>query len=145
MSKTNTWENDLQLLIFQNTAPANVDIGDASSLQPAATVGSLYVALFTNDPTEAGTGTESAYTNYARVAVARTSGGWTVSAGQASNTAVITFPTCGVTGSTVTHFGIFDLSTGGTMLYHGALSASKAIANGDTPEFGAGAITIQEN
>ena len=51
MSKGNTFENDLLLLVFNNTAAAL--IGDASGLQPSATAGSLYVSLHTSDPGEA--------------------------------------------------------------------------------------------
>ena len=92
MSKSNTFENDLLALIFNNTDIA--DIGDAGGLQNSATAGSLYVALHTADPGEAGTAAtnESAYGSYARQAVARTSGGWTVSGNSATNTALIQFP-----------------------------------------------------
>jgi hypothetical protein len=79
MSKGNTFENDLLLLIFNNTDIA--DIGDAGGLQNSATAGSLYIALHTADPGEAGNATtsESAYGSYARQAVARSGAGWTVS------------------------------------------------------------------
>ena len=62
MSKSNTFENELLLLLFNNTDIAN--IGDASGLQNSATAGSLYVALHTADPGESGTATtsEAAYT-----------------------------------------------------------------------------------
>ncbi len=62
MSKSNTFENDLLALIFNNTDIA--DIGDAGGLQNSAAAGSLYVALHTSDPGEAGNATtnETAYT-----------------------------------------------------------------------------------
>jgi archaellum component FlaG (FlaF/FlaG flagellin family) len=75
MSKSNTFETDLLGLIFNNTDITL--IGDAAGLQNSATAGSLYVSLHTADPGEAGDQitNETAYTNYARVAVARTGGG----------------------------------------------------------------------
>lgn len=99
MSKSNTFENELLLLIFQN---ANVAlIGDATGLRGSSTAGSLYVSLHTADPGEAGsaqTTSEVSYGSYARVAVARTAGGWAVSGNQASPVAAVTFPT-GTTGT----------------------------------------------
>lgn len=122
MSKTNTFENELLLHIFQN---ADITlIGDAAGLQNSAAAGNLYVSLHTADPGEGGdqTTNEAAYTNYARVAVARTSGGWTVSGNQASNAAAINFPACGLTGATITHFGIgTDASGAGKLLFKGPL------------------------
>ena len=79
MSKSNTWETGLLNLTFNNTAFTLV--GDAAGLLPSAAAGSLYFSLHTADPAEAGdqTTSEVAYTSYARVAVARTSGGFTIS------------------------------------------------------------------
>lgn len=122
MSKGNTFENDLLLHVFQN---ADITlIGDAAGLQNSAAAGSLYVSLHTAEPGEAGdqTTSETAYTNYARQAVARSAGGWTVSGNQVSNAAAINFPQCGVTGATITHFGIgTDVSGAGKLLYSGPL------------------------
>lgn len=75
MSMSNAFETSLLDHIFNNAAVAN--IGDAGGLQPSATAGSLYLSLHTGDPGEAGdqTTNETAYTNYARVAVVRTAGG----------------------------------------------------------------------
>lgn len=147
MSKGNTFENDILQLIFNNVDIA--DIGDASGLQNSATAGSLYVALHTADPGEAGTAatSETAYTDYARVAVARTAGGWTVSGNAVTNTAQITFPQCGVTGATITHASVTTASTGTSkILYSGALSSSLAVANQITPFFAAGTgVTVTED
>ncbi len=91
MTATNAFETALLDLYFNNTDHANV--GDAAGLQNSATAGSFYISLHTGDPGEAGSQTtsEASYTGYARVAVARTSGGWTVSGNNASNTAIINF------------------------------------------------------
>ena len=146
MSKGNTFENDLLLLVFNNTAAAL--IGDASGLQPSATAGSLYVSLHTSDPGEAGNQTtnECAYTSYARVAVARSGAGWTVSGNAVTNAALVQFPQCTGSSETATHFAIGTASSGaGKVLYKGALSASLAISSGIQPQFGAGDLDGSED
>ena len=147
MSKSNTFENDLLLLIFNNTDIA--DIGDAGGLQNSAAAGDLYVSLYTADPGEAGDATtnETAYTDYARVAVSRDAGGWTVAGNAVTNTAQVTFPQCGVTGATITHAAITTAASGASkILYSGALSSSLAVANQITPFFAAGTgITVTED
>jgi hypothetical protein len=146
MSKGNTFENDLLLLIFNNTAAAL--IGDASGLQPSATAGSLYVSLHTGDPGEAGnqTTSECAYTSYARVAVARSGAGWTVSGNTVTNAALIQFPQCTGSSETATHFAIGTASTStGKILYKGALSASLAISSGIQPQFAGGDLDGTED
>jgi hypothetical protein len=138
MSKGNTFENDLLLLIFNNTNIAN--IGDATGLRGATTAGSLHVSLHTSDPGEGGdqatneVGT-AAYTGYTRVAVARSGAGWTVSANSVSPAANIDFPACtGGTGATITHFAVGTSSTGaGKVLYKGAVSPNITVTNGVTP------------
>ena len=141
MSMSNAFETEMLELIFNNAAIAN--IGDGSGLQPSATAGSLYVSLHSADPGEAATQStnEVAYTNYARVAVARSAGGWTVSGNTASNTALIQFPQCGASGATATYVGIgTDASGAGLLLYSGQLGSSLTIANLITPQFAAGAL-----
>lgn len=146
MSKSNTFETDLLNLIFVNTDITL--IGDAAGLQNSATAGSLYVSLHTADPDEAGTQAtnETAYTNYARVAVARTVGGWTVSGNTVSNAALVQFAQCGVTGATLTHFGVgTDASGAGKLLYSGALTSSLAVSSGIQPQFAAGDLDVTED
>jgi len=146
MSKGNTFENELLLHIFQNAAIAN--IGDASGLQPSASAGSLYVALHTANPDETGNQetSEATYTGYARVAVARTSGGWTVAGNNCSNTAAVTFGQCTAGSNTITHFSVGTDSTGtGKILYYGALTAQLAVSAGITPEFAAGDLDVNED
>lgn len=143
MSMSNAFETSLLDHIFNNAAVAN--IGDAGGLQPSATAGSLYLSLHTGDPGEAGdqTTNETAYTNYARVAVVRTAGGWTISGNTATNTALIQFPQCGVTGATLTYVGVGTASSGaGVLLFSGQLSASLVVANLIQPQFAAGDIDI---
>lgn len=146
MSKSNTFENDLLQLVFNNVDIAL--IGDAAGLQNSATAGSLYVSLHTADPGEAGNQTtnETSYTNYARVAVARTVGGWTVSGNTVSNAALVQFAQCGVTGATLTHFGVGTDSSGpGKLLYSGALTSSLAVSSGIQPQFATGDLDITED
>lgn len=146
MSKGNTFENDLLQLLFNNVDIA--DIGDASGIQNSATAGSLYVALHTADPGEAGTAatSEATYTNYARVAVARTVGGWTVSGATATNAAQITFPQCGASGNTITYVSITTAASGTSkILYSGALNSSLAVALNITPLFAASGLTVTED
>lgn len=146
MSKSNAAETALLALLFNNTDFAG--IGDAGGLQNSATAGSLYVSLHTADPGEAGTQAtnESAYTSYARVAVARTAGGWTVSGASATNTALTQFPECTGGSETITHVGIgTDSSGAGTLLYSGALSASRSVSSGIQPQFATTALTVTED
>lgn len=146
MSKGNTFENELLLLIFNNDALPL--IGDASGLQPSASDGSLYVSLHTGDPGEGGnqTTSEAAYTSYARVAVARTTGGWTVSGNAVSNAALIQFPQCTGGSETLTHFAVGTASSStGKILYKGSLSSSLAVSSGIQPQFAAGDLDITED
>ena len=151
MSKTNSWESDVLSLLFNNTDATL--IGDAAGLQNSAAAGSLYVSLHTADPGEAGTQltSEAAYTSYARVAVARSGAGWTVSGSaptQVVNAAAITFPACTGSSSLVTHFGIgcVDLATGaGKLLYKGALTPNITITTGITPQIPLGGLVVTED
>lgn len=146
MSKSNTFENDLLKLIFNNDDIAL--IGDAAGIQNSAAAGSLYISLHTADPGEAGdqTTSETVYTNYLRVAVARSGAGWTVSGSAVSNTSAITFATCGVTGATLQYFGVGTDSAGaGKLLYSGALSSPLAVSSGIQPSFAAGDLDVTED
>lgn len=140
MSATNEMETNVLKLYFNNTTHAA--IGDATGLVGSTAAGSLYVSLHTADPGETGdqTTSESAYTSYARVAVARTTGGWTVSGtSQVANAAAVTFPACTGSTSTITFFGIGTASSGaGHLLMSGACSLS--VSSGITPTFAISAL-----
>lgn len=129
-------------LIFNATAWANMADNAASSPYT-----NLYVGLYTADP---GTGNnqttnETSYTNYTRIAVLRTSAGWTVATNTAVNAALIQFPQCGATGATLTYVAIGTASTGaGNVLYSGALNSSLTVASGIQPQFNASALTVTE-
>jgi hypothetical protein len=130
MSKGNTFENDVLKLIFNATAIAN--LADNAAGSPAAT---LTVALHTADPGEAGdqSTSEANYSGYARQAVARTSGGWTVTGNSVSPVANIDFPECtAAPGGPLTHFSV-GTGTGNKLLYSGPLSPTITMAVGVIP------------
>lgn len=132
MSKGDTFENDWMKLIFNATAIAN--IADNASASPLA---NLFVALHTADPGETGTQStsETAYTGYARQTVARTSGGFTVTANSVSPVANIDFPACtAVPGAAITHFSIGVAVSGATkLLYSGTVTPNITMAVGVIP------------
>lgn len=122
--------------------------------QTAPTTSTLYVGLLTAAPSDTGGGTEVSGGSYARVAVSSSLANWagTQSAGSTtassgtggstSNNNAITFPTPSATWGTVTHFGIYDASTSGNLLFWGALTISKTINQADTVTFPAASLAI---
>jgi len=143
VSASNALETGLLLLLFNNTNFAL--IGDATGLRGSTTAGSLEVSLHTADPGEAGdqTTSEATYTGYARVTVARSGAGWTVSGNAVTNAAITAFPACTGGTNTVTHFGVGTAHTStGVLLNSGPLNASLAVSNGITPSFDVGQISI---
>jgi len=97
----------------------------------------LYLALFTSAPGEAGGGTEVSGSGYLRQTAA-----FTVSGNEATNSASIEFPTATGSYGTITHVGVFDASTSGNLLCYAALSTSKAIESGDVFRVPAGDLDI---
>ena len=98
----------------------------------------VYLALYTSDPTDADSGTEVSGTSYARQSI--TFGA--PSNGVTTNSAAIEFPQAGGSWGTVTHVGIRDASTSGNLLYHTALDASKTIATGDVFRIASGSLSV---
>lgn len=142
MSLSNASETDLLKILFNNTTWANV--GDATGLVGSTAAGSFFISLHTADPGEAGdqTTSEATYTGYARVAVARTTGGWTVSGNSVSNAAAVNFAACTGGSNTVTFFSIGRATSGaGEIIVSGALTSSLAVSNGITPSYAIGALT----
>lgn len=140
-----TAEGDILKLLFQNTNWANV--GDATGVRGSSTAGSFYISLSTGVWAAANTQAtnEAVYTNYTREAVARSSGGWTVTGSSpttSENAGAITFPTCGVTGETEKSavIGRDSGSSAGETIFGGDLSANLAVANGITPSFAINAL-----
>jgi len=118
----------LELKILEHT------LGITSYTAPTTT----YLALFTSDPTDAGTGTEVSGGSYARQSIS-----WNTPArGATPNSADVTFPQATANYGTVTHIGIYDASSAGNLLYHGALSASKSVETNDTFIVEAGDLSV---
>lgn len=131
--KSAAFESDLLKLIFNGTPIAN--LADNAAASPLT---NLYVAAHTADPTDAGTqsSSEANYTGYARVAVARTSGGWTVTGSSVSPAAAISFPACTAGTNTITHWSVGVASSGATkILYSGTVTPNISVSNGVTPQF----------
>lgn len=143
MPKSTATCNSILALILNATAWSNV--ADNAAASPLT---DLYVSLHTASP---GTGdrqttNETAYTNYTRVAVARTTSGWSApSSGASANAALIQFPQCGASGATITHVAVGTASSStGHVLYQGALNASLAVSNLIQPQFAIAALSITE-
>jgi hypothetical protein len=131
MSKGNIFENDLLKLIFNATTIANIAINATSS-----PLTDLFVALHTADPGEAGdqTTNEAAYGSYARVAVARSTLGWTVTGNSVSPAANITFPAATSGTETITHFSIGVATSGASkILYKGTVTPNIAVVTSVAP------------
>jgi len=140
----NTAESDLLSLLFLNTNWAN--LGDATGLRGSTTAGSFYISLSTGtlSGTSTQSTTEAAYTSYARVAIARSGTGWTITGSApttAENAAACTFPAATGGSETETYAVIGrDSSSTGESLFWGALSSSLAVSSGITPSFAINAL-----
>jgi hypothetical protein len=119
---------------YLENALVNATLRNTSYTSPAA----VYAALFTTDPTDAGSGTEVSGGSYARTAITFGS----PSNGVTTNSADVTFPTCTAAWGTVTHMGIFDASTSGNLLYHTPLDASKTVDSGDIFKISSGNLSV---
>lgn len=142
MGKGNTASNNLLKLIFNATNWSL--IADNTATTPLT---NLFVALHTADPGAGGTQStsEAAYTSYARVSVARTTGGWTASSAQSTSpVAAITFPAATGGSETETFFSIGTLTSGaGVILYKGTVTPNIVVTSGVTPQLTTGS-TITE-
>ena len=143
MPKSTATANSIVNLMYRATPWANV--ADNAAASPLT---NTYVGMYIGSP---GTGddqttNETSYTNYARQAVARSTG-WDAAAGGATaNAATISFPQCGVTGATLTHVATGTaLTLAGHVWHQGALNSPLAVSSGITPQFAAGALTITES
>ncbi len=132
MSISNTTETAILKLIYQAIAWGNYADNAASTPQT-----NIDNALHTADPADAGTQTtsETTYSSYARVSVARTTGGWTETSGSVSPVATISFP-AGTGGSgTVTHWSTGKTGGGASaILWSGTVTPNIVTGNGVTPQ-----------
>ena len=130
-AKGSTFDNDLLKLIFNATGIAN--IADNAATSPLT---NLFVALHTSSPGAGGNQStnEAAYTGYARVSVARTSSGFTISGSSVSPAANITFPAATGGSETETFWSIGTASSGaGKILYFGSISPTIPVVTGVSP------------
>ena len=98
----------------------------------------VYVGLFTSDPTDAGSGNEVSGGSYARKSMAFGS----PSNGASTNSSAVEFDQATGNWGTITHFALFDALTTGNMLYHGALTTSKTIETGDVFKFASASVSV---
>lgn len=119
---------------YLENALINATLRNTSYSSPAT----VYIGLYTSDPTDANTGTEVSGGSYARVAA--TFGA--PSDGVSTNNAAVEFPVATGTWGTVTHMGILDALTSGNLLYHTPLTTSKSVVSGDTLKFSVGGISV---
>ncbi len=143
MSAVNDFEDELLDLIFTNESVA--DVGDAGGMLKSVGDGSIQVSLATVDYVDGDTlltADESAYTNYARQAVARTTSGWTVSSGSVSNDSAVSFPSSGSGPETQVAFGLGLINSGDILRLYGGLDADLVVNTGIVPEFAATVLAI---
>lgn len=132
MAMSDAHENGLLLLIYNATTYANIAVNATSS-----PITNIDVSAHSASPGDAGTASTSeiTYTSYARVSVARTSGGWAVTANSVSPVAAISWP-AGTGGSgTITHFAT-EKTGGGTaaLIDYGTVTPNLTTGNGITPQ-----------
>lgn len=117
-------------------------LGGGDFTRPAT----VYVALYTAAPNDAGGGTEVSGGSYSRLPVTNNSTNFPAAQdGSKSNGTLLTFPTATASWGSLVAFALFDAASGGNMLYHGAITTPKTIDNGDTAEFPIGSLTFTED
>jgi hypothetical protein len=119
---------------YLENALINATLRNTSYTSPTT----VYVGLYTSDPTDANTGTEVSGGSYARTAV--TFGA--PSNGASTNSAAVEFPQATGSWGTVGWIGILDNATSGNLLYHTALDTSKPIENGDIFKIAIGSLSV---
>ena len=121
---------------FLENALLNATLNATTYTAPAT----VYVSLWTSNPTDAGDGTEVTGGSYARTAVSFATASGT--SGNVLNDADVTFPTATASWGTVGWIGINDASTGGNLLYHSPLDTSKTIDSGDIFKISTGNLSV---
>lgn len=119
---------------FLENALINATLRNTSYTSPST----VYIGLYTSDPTDANTGTEVSGGSYTRTAV--TMGA--PSNGVSTNTAAVEFPQASGSWGTVGWIGILDASSSGNLLYHTALDTSKTISSGDIFKIAIGGLSV---
>jgi len=119
---------------YLENALVNATLRNTTYTSPAT----VYVGLYTSDPTDAGTGTEVSGGSYARQSAAFAA----PSNGASATSADVTFPQATGNWGTIAYFGILDAASSGNLMYHGALDTSKVIETGDVFKISAGNLTV---
>jgi len=119
---------------YLENALINATLRNTSYTSPTT----VYVGLYTSDPTDANTGTEVSGGSYARTSV--TFGA--PSNGASTNSSAVEFPQATGTWGTVSHIGLLDNTTGGNLLYHTPLDVSKTISTGDIFKIAVGSLSV---
>jgi len=119
---------------YLENALINATLRNTSYTSPST----VYIGLYTSDPTDANTGTEVSGGSYARTAVTMGS----PSNGVSTNSAAVEFPQASGSWGTVGWIGILDASTSGNLLYHTALDTSKTISSGDIFKIAIGGLSV---
>lgn len=149
---TDAFENKIIDFLFRGQALGLANSSAGAGSGPT----NIYVGLFTTAPTDSTAGTEVSGGSYARVTVAASLANWagtqsagsttasTGTGGTTSNNNAVTFPAPTANWGTIVAAGLFDSTSGGTLLAYGALTTNKTVNNGDAaPSFAAGALTFQ--
>jgi len=124
-----------EISTYLENALINATLRNTTFTSPAT----VYVSLWTSDPTDAGSGTEVSGGSYARTAV--TFGA--PSSGLSTNSADVTFPTATGSWGTVGWIGINDALSSGNLLYHTPLDVAKAITTGDVFKIATGNLSVE--
>jgi len=98
----------------------------------------VYIGLSTGSFGDDNSGTEISGNGYARQSIAFDA----ASGGTTDNTSNVDFPAATGSWGTVSHYGLFDASSSGNLLIHGAFSSSKAVTTGDILRIAAGELDI---
>jgi hypothetical protein len=123
-----------EMSTYLENALINATLRNTSYTSPAT----VYVGLYTSDPTDANTGTEVSGGSYTRTAVTMGS----PTDGVSTNTAAVEFPQASGSWGTVGWIGILDATSSGNLLYHTALDTSKTISSGDIFKIAIGGLSV---
>lgn len=147
-AKSDLWETDLLLLIFQNTVAGNAMSGMGSGILASTTAGSLFLELHESAVVDADVlqtvKTPMSYSGYGRITVARSAGGWDVSGQNASNAALLQFGNnAGASATSVdVTVGNDTVAASSEILYYGP--AALVVGTGVNPQYAANALDIDE-
>ena len=124
---------------YLENALLNATLRNTSYTSPT----SVFISLYSTDPTDADSGTEIAASGYDRFEVSAGVSFTTASGGSCRNTEAWEFVTATTAWGTITHFGIHDATAAGNLLYYGVLTTSKVVGTNDIARFPAGTLSVK--